>query len=121
MLGGPYLKVDIHTGAIVEGMLTFMSSILVLYIILRGPKSWLLKNWLLSASIVILAAFGRSYTGPSLNPANVSFTNSLFPFFFFFKKKVIIISNNQFHKKNIWDIVSLFCYEIRVVLTFKKN
>ncbi|CAI9289834.1 aquaporin SIP1-1 [Lactuca sativa] len=70
MLGGPYLKVDIHTGAIVEGMLTFMSSILVLYIILRGPKSWLLKNWLLSASIVILAAFGRSYTGPSLNPAN---------------------------------------------------
>ncbi|KAI3791530.1 hypothetical protein L2E82_05327 [Cichorium intybus] len=71
MLGsGPYLKVDVHTGAIVEGMLTFMSSIIVLYVILRGPKSWLMKNWLLSASIVTLVGFGRSYTGPSMNPAN---------------------------------------------------
>lgn len=70
MLVGPYLKVDMHTGAIVEGLLTFTSSFLVLFVILRGPKSWLLKNWLLSASIVILASFGRVYTGPSLNPAN---------------------------------------------------
>ncbi|KAL4591750.1 hypothetical protein LXL04_004721 [Taraxacum kok-saghyz] len=70
MIGGPYCKVDMHTCAIVEGMLTFTSSILVLYVILRGPKSWIMKNWLLSASIVTLVGFGRAYTGPSMNPAN---------------------------------------------------
>lgn len=70
MLGGPSLKVDLHTGAIAEGVLTFTITFLVLLIILRGPRSPLLKNWLLSMSTVALVVAGSSYTGPSMNPAN---------------------------------------------------
>ncbi|KAI3822754.1 hypothetical protein L1987_10352 [Smallanthus sonchifolius] len=69
-LGGPSLKVDIHTGAIVESILTFTSTMCVLYIILRGPKSIIMKNWMLSMSMMTLVFFGRGYTGPSMNPAN---------------------------------------------------
>ncbi|CAK9160004.1 unnamed protein product [Ilex paraguariensis] len=74
MLGGPSLKVDLHTGAIAEGVLTFTITFAVLLIILRGPRSPLLKNWLLSMSTVALVVAGSSYTGPSMNPANVSST-----------------------------------------------
>ncbi|KAJ8623605.1 hypothetical protein MRB53_032134 [Persea americana] len=70
MLGGPYLKVDLHTGAIAEGVLTFIISFIVLFIILRGPNSVLLKTWLLAISTVALIVAGSDYTGPSMNPAN---------------------------------------------------
>ncbi|KAL8204787.1 hypothetical protein R6Q57_010410 [Mikania cordata] len=70
MLGGPYLKVDLHTGAIAEGVLTFVMSILVLCIILKGPKSPLMRNLMLSTSIMTLVVAGSGYTGPSMNPAN---------------------------------------------------
>ncbi|KAJ9554777.1 hypothetical protein OSB04_009391 [Centaurea solstitialis] len=70
MLGGPSLRVDMHTGAIVEGVLTFTSTIAVLYVILRGPNSVLMKNAMLSTSIVTLVTVGGGYTGPSMNPAN---------------------------------------------------
>ncbi|XP_076896457.1 aquaporin SIP1-2-like [Bidens hawaiensis] len=69
-LGGPSLKVDMHTGALAESILTFTSTMCVLYIILRGPKSIIMKNWLLSMSMMTLVFFGRGYTGPSMNPAN---------------------------------------------------
>lgn len=72
MLGGPYLKVDLHTGAIAEGVLTFVMSFLVLFIILKGPKNPLMKNLMLSMSIVTMVVAGSGYTGPSMNPANVS-------------------------------------------------
>ncbi|KAK1411916.1 hypothetical protein QVD17_32771 [Tagetes erecta] len=70
MLGGPYLKVDLHTGAIAEGVLTFVMSFLVLFIILKGPKNPLMKNLMLSMSIVTMVVAGSGYTGPSMNPAN---------------------------------------------------
>nr|XP_043614113.1 aquaporin SIP1-2-like [Erigeron canadensis] len=70
MLGGPSLKVDMHTGAMAEGVLTFTCTTFVLYIILRGPKSILMKNLLISISMVTLVCFGKGYTGPSMNPAN---------------------------------------------------
>ncbi|KAI3677014.1 hypothetical protein L1987_86632 [Smallanthus sonchifolius] len=69
MLGGPSLKVDLHTGAIAEGVLTFVISFLVLYIILKGPKSPLMKNLMLSMSVVTMVVVGSGYTGPSMNPA----------------------------------------------------
>lgn len=78
MLGGPSVKVDLHTGAIAEGVLTFIMSFLVLYIILKGPKSPLVKNWMLSMSIVTMVVAGSGYTGPSMNPANVSTKSLLF-------------------------------------------
>ncbi|XP_076930270.1 aquaporin SIP1-1-like [Bidens hawaiensis] len=53
-LGGPSLKVDMHTGALAESILTFTSTMCVLYIILRGPKSIIMINWLLSMSMMTL-------------------------------------------------------------------
>ncbi|XP_021830121.1 aquaporin SIP1-2 isoform X1 [Prunus avium] len=70
MLGGPSLKVDVHTGAIAEGVLTFVISFLVLVIILKGPRSPVLKMLLLSVVTVTLVVAGSVYTGPSMNPAN---------------------------------------------------
>lgn len=72
MLGGPSLKVDANTGAIAEGVLTFVITLAVLFIIIKGPRSMIVKNWLLSMSTVSLIVAGSSYTGPSMNPANVS-------------------------------------------------
>ncbi|KAK9951732.1 hypothetical protein M0R45_007168 [Rubus argutus] len=70
LLGGPSLKVDLHTGAIAEGVLTFLISFLVLVIILRGPRSPFLKTLLLAVVTVALVVAGSVYTGPSMNPAN---------------------------------------------------
>ncbi|RVW67037.1 Aquaporin SIP1-1 [Vitis vinifera] len=70
MLGGPSLKVDLHTGAIAEGVLTFTISFLVLLVVLKGPKSPVLKTWLLAMTTVILVVSGSTYTRPSMNPAN---------------------------------------------------
>ncbi|RWR94467.1 Aquaporin major intrinsic protein family [Cinnamomum micranthum f. kanehirae] len=70
VLMGPSLKVDLHTGAIAEGVLTFIISFAVLFIILRGPNSLLLKNWLIAMCTVSLVVAGSAYTGPAMNPAN---------------------------------------------------
>ncbi|CAA2970170.1 aquaporin SIP1-1-like [Olea europaea var. sylvestris] len=70
MLGGPSLKVDLHTGAIAEGVLTFTITFAVLLIVLRGPSNPLVKNWLLAMATVSAVVAGSSYTGPSMNPAN---------------------------------------------------
>ena len=72
MLGGPSLKVDTNTGAIAEGVLTFLMTLAVLFIIIKGPKSMFVKNWMLAISTVSLVVAGTTYTGPSMNPANVS-------------------------------------------------
>ncbi|KAM7269096.1 hypothetical protein ACFE04_024593 [Oxalis oulophora] len=70
MIGGPSLKVDIQTGGIAEGVLTFVISFLVLVILLRGPPSTILKTWMLSVVTVALVLAGAAYTGPSMNPPN---------------------------------------------------
>ena len=72
MLGGPSLKVDLQTGALAEGVLTFLISFAVLLIALRGPRSSFVKTWLLAVATVALMLAGSNYTGPSMNPANVS-------------------------------------------------
>nr|GMC84204.1 aquaporin SIP1-2-like [Ipomoea batatas]GMC85969.1 aquaporin SIP1-2-like [Ipomoea batatas]GMC88548.1 aquaporin SIP1-2-like [Ipomoea batatas]GME21476.1 aquaporin SIP1-2-like [Ipomoea batatas] len=70
MIMGPSLKVDVHTGAIAEGVLTFIMSFIVFLVIVKGPKSSFVKNWLLTIPTVVLVIAGSSYTGPSMNPAN---------------------------------------------------
>ncbi|PWA34349.1 major intrinsic protein, Aquaporin-like protein [Artemisia annua] len=70
MLEGPTLKVDLHTGAIAEGVSTFLITIVVLIIIIKGPKSFFMKNWMLSVALMAVIIPGSSYTGPSMNPAN---------------------------------------------------
>lgn len=77
MLGGPSVKVDLHTGAIAEGVLTFVISFIVLFVLMRGPKSKFLKLWLLAATTVTLVVNGSKYTGPAMNPANVNSTASV--------------------------------------------
>lgn len=72
MIIGPSLKVDLHTGAIAEGVMTFIMSFIVFLVIVKGPKNSFVKNWLLTIPTVVLVVAGSSYTGPSMNPANVS-------------------------------------------------
>ncbi|XVE62651.1 hypothetical protein DITRI_Ditri06bG0136000 [Diplodiscus trichospermus] len=70
MIEGPSLKVDTHTGAIAEGILTFLITFAVLFIILRGPQNAIFKALLLAIATVAFVMPGTSYTGPSMNPAN---------------------------------------------------
>ncbi|KAJ8425016.1 hypothetical protein Cgig2_030543 [Carnegiea gigantea] len=70
MLGGPSVKVDLHTAAMAEGVLTFLISLAVLVIIVRIPGGILVKTWLLAMATVTLVIAGSTYTGPSMNPAN---------------------------------------------------
>ncbi|RVW62418.1 Retrovirus-related Pol polyprotein from transposon RE1 [Vitis vinifera] len=51
-------------------VLTFTISFLVLLVVLKGPKSPVLKTWLLAMTTVILVVSGSTYTRPSMNPAN---------------------------------------------------
>ncbi|MED6157897.1 Aquaporin SIP1-1 [Stylosanthes scabra] len=69
MIGGPTLKVDMKTGAVVEGVLTFVISFIVLFISLRGPRSSFIKTWLIAIAVVTLVNIGSVYTGPAMNPA----------------------------------------------------
>ncbi|KAK7404901.1 hypothetical protein VNO78_05945 [Psophocarpus tetragonolobus] len=70
MLKGPFLKVDLHTGAMAEGLLTFAHNLAILFIMLRGPKNPFVKVYLLSVATAALAILGSAFTGPSMNPAN---------------------------------------------------
>lgn len=69
MIGGPSLKVELHTGAVAEGILTFLITFAVLVIILKGPRNSVLKTWLLAVATVALVLSGSAYTGPAMNPA----------------------------------------------------
>nr|KAJ0201608.1 hypothetical protein LSAT_V11C600339000 [Lactuca sativa] len=71
LLEGPTLKVDLHAGAIGEGVLTFVITFVVLLIIIKGPNSLFLNNWMLSMATMVVILVGSSYTGPSMNPVNV--------------------------------------------------
>ncbi|KAJ4752138.1 Aquaporin SIP1.1 [Rhynchospora pubera] len=70
MLGGPSLKVDLHTGALAEGVLTFVITLAVLWAVVKGPRNPLLKILIISTSTLALVIAGGAYTGPSMNPAN---------------------------------------------------
>ncbi|KAK3157628.1 hypothetical protein QOZ80_2AG0125280 [Eleusine coracana subsp. coracana] len=69
-LEGPSLKVDPHTGAVAEGVLTFLITFAVLWVVLKGPRNPIIKTWMLSITTVCLILTGAGYTGPSMNPAN---------------------------------------------------
>ncbi|OIW15709.1 hypothetical protein TanjilG_04244 [Lupinus angustifolius] len=70
ILKGPSLKVDLHTGAVAEGVLTFAFNLVILLIMIKGPKNPLLKVYLVAVATVALVIPGSHYTGPSMNPAN---------------------------------------------------
>lgn len=68
-LGGPFLKTDVHTGAIVEGASSFVLNFARFMVMVKGPKSPLLKIWMVAVVTGGLVVNGAKYTGPSLNPA----------------------------------------------------
>ncbi|XP_020597133.1 aquaporin SIP1-2 [Phalaenopsis equestris] len=70
MLGGPSVKVDLHTAAMAEGILTFLISFAVLLIVIKGPRNAIFKSLLLAVTTVTLVVSGSGYTGPAMNPAN---------------------------------------------------
>lgn len=70
LLRGPSLKVDLHTGGIAEGILTFLFSLSMLLIFFKGPRNMILRVYLFAVATVGLAIAGSGYTGPSMNPAN---------------------------------------------------
>lgn len=70
LVGGPSLMVDVHTGAGVEVVLTFVITLVVFLISFKGPRSPMVKALMIAGSIVGLIVAGGRYTGPSMNPAN---------------------------------------------------
>lgn len=70
VLGGPSLKVDLHTGAVAEAAMTFLQNFSVLFVVIKGPRNPLLQLYLISVATISVVVFGAGYTGPSLNPAN---------------------------------------------------
>lgn len=70
MVAGPSLKVDVHTGAIAEGILTFLITFGVLLIIFKGPRNAVLQALMLALVTVSVVFPGAEYTGPSMNPVN---------------------------------------------------
>ncbi|WZZ22097.1 hypothetical protein YC2023_123484 [Brassica napus] len=70
MIGGrPSFRVDAHSGAISEVILSFSVTFLVLLIILRGPRKLLAKTFLLAIATVSVFIAGSTFTRPFMNPA----------------------------------------------------
>lgn len=72
MLGGPKLKVPVETGVVAETVLTFVITLIVLWAILRGPRNTVVKTFIIIGATIALVMAGGAYTGPAMNPANVS-------------------------------------------------
>ena len=72
MLGGPKLKVPVETGVVAEAVLTFAITLIVLWAILRGPRNPVVKTFIIIGATIALVMAGGAYTGPAMNPANVS-------------------------------------------------
>ncbi|CAM6128578.1 unnamed protein product [Calypogeia fissa] len=67
---GPNLKVDLHQGALVEGVFTFVLTLIVLYTVLRGTKNRFLQTPIIVACALTLVMFAGGYTGPAMNPSD---------------------------------------------------
>ncbi|KAJ8451290.1 hypothetical protein Cgig2_014062 [Carnegiea gigantea] len=68
-LGGPSIRVDLHTAAMAEGILTFLINLAALVITHRIRAGILVKTWLQAMAIVTLVVSGSEYTGPAMNPS----------------------------------------------------
>lgn len=78
MLPGPRLKVDMHIGGFAECVLTFLVCFGILWIVTRGPNNPVFKVAMISLTTVTLVISGSKYTGPAMNPANVSSSSVFF-------------------------------------------
>ncbi|GAB4843999.1 MIP aquaporin (TC 1.A.8) [Ancistrocladus abbreviatus] len=67
---GPKLNVDIHWGALTEGLLAFSIVTVSLGLTRSIPGSFFRKTWISSVSKVILHILGSDLTGGCMNPAS---------------------------------------------------
>uniref|UniRef100_A0A6M2F6J8 Aquaporin SIP2-1 n=1 Tax=Populus davidiana TaxID=266767 RepID=A0A6M2F6J8_9ROSI len=68
---GPRLKVDIHKGALTEGLLAFGVVTISLGLARKIPGSFFMKTWISSISKLSLHILGSDLTGGCMNPASV--------------------------------------------------
>ncbi|XP_058107517.1 probable aquaporin SIP2-1 [Magnolia sinica] len=67
---GPRLNVDIHQGALTEGLLTFMIVVISLGAYKSNANSFFIKTWISSISKLALHILGSDLTGGCMNPAS---------------------------------------------------
>ncbi|XP_059668255.1 probable aquaporin SIP2-1 [Cornus florida] len=68
---GPRLNVEIHHGALTEGLLTFAIVTISLGLARNIPGSFYMKTWISSVSKLALHILGSDLTGGCMNPASV--------------------------------------------------
>ena len=69
---GPRLNVDIHRGALTEGLLTFAIVTISLGLASKIRENFFMKTWISSLSKLTLHILGSDLTGGCMNPASVS-------------------------------------------------
>ena len=68
---GPKLNVNIHQGALTEGILTFLIVFISMSLSRTIPGSFMTKTWISSLSKLTLNLLGSDLTGGCMNPASV--------------------------------------------------
>ncbi|KAK7290729.1 hypothetical protein RIF29_05358 [Crotalaria pallida] len=68
---GPRLNIDIHKGALTEGLLTFAIVTISLGLATKVRGSFFMKTWISSLSKLTLHILGSDLTGGCMNPASV--------------------------------------------------
>lgn len=84
---GPRLNVDIHRGALTEGLLTFAIVLVSQGLAKKDPNSFFINTWIASVSKLSLHILGSDVTGGCMNPASVS---TFFLFFFKYRPLRVI-------------------------------
>jgi len=69
---GPRLNVDIHQGALTEGLLTFAIVTISLGLATTIRENFFMKTWISSLTKLTLHILGSDLTGGCMNPASVS-------------------------------------------------
>ncbi|KAF8043724.1 hypothetical protein BT93_A1900 [Corymbia citriodora subsp. variegata] len=67
---GPRLSIDVHRGALTEGLLAFVIVIISLGLGRKIPGSFYTKTWISSISKLTLQILGSDLTGGCMNPAS---------------------------------------------------
>ncbi|XP_027352827.1 probable aquaporin SIP2-1 [Abrus precatorius] len=68
---GPRLNIDLHQGALTEGLLTFAIVTISLGLATRIRENFFMKTWISSLSKLALHVLGSDLTGGCMNPASV--------------------------------------------------
>ncbi|XP_068663445.1 probable aquaporin SIP2-1 [Aristolochia californica] len=67
---GPRLNVDIHKGALTEGILAFVVGFVTLGLAWKDPNSFFIKTWISTMTKLTLHILGSDLTGGIMNPAS---------------------------------------------------